>query len=62
MFIKTADGPRINLDLVKYFDCDEPGSNELLSCRFEFNDGTGMTGSITAEQLARIDSAELSNN
>lgn len=62
MFIKTSDGLRINLDLVKYLECDEPDGNEHLSCRFEFNDGTGMTGSITSEQLALIDMTAVSSN
>ncbi|MGO4666583.1 hypothetical protein [Bosea sp. 2RAB26] len=55
MFITTADGTRINLSLVKYFDVGDLNQSGFVGCRFEFNDGTGSTGAISPETLALID-------
>lgn len=55
MFIITSDGIRINLSLVKHFWPDEPNQDGLITCRFEFVDGTGQPGTISREQLAAID-------
>ena len=57
MFIKTTDGHRINLNLVKHFWPDEPNASGEVTCRFEFSDGTSWPGTITVEQLAMIDEA-----
>lgn len=55
MFITTGDGLRINLNLVKYIEVGDLNQSGLISCRFEFSDGSGSNWAISPEQIALID-------
>lgn len=57
MFITLGNGQRVNLNLVKHFWPDAPNDAGLIDCKFEFIDGTGTPGTITADQLTYIDLA-----